>query len=48
MLQLQETLELIEKQYAAEYKRTGCFAAVAKSTLFSYAVDGKESGSIIL
>ena len=48
MLQLRETLGLIEKHYAAEYKRTGSFAAVAKSTLFSYAVDNQETGSIII
>ena len=48
MLQLRETLGLIEKHYAAECKRTGSFAAVAKSTLFSYAVDNQETGSIII
>jgi len=45
MLQLKETLELIEKHYAAEYERTGYFAAVTKGTLFAFAIDGKETGS---
>ena len=48
MLQLRETLELIEKQYAAEYARTGCFAAVSMSTLFSFAITGKETGCFTL
>lgn len=48
MLQLRETLGLIEKHYADEYARTDYFAAVAKGTLFSFAVDGRESGSFTL
>ena len=48
LLQLRETLELIEKNYAEEYEKYDCFAAICKKTLFSYAIDGKESGSIIL
>ena len=48
MLQLQETLELIEKHYADAYKRSGYFAAVFKGTLFCFAIDGKETGSICL
>lgn len=47
MLQLKETLELIEKHYADEYRRTGYFAAVNKASLFAIAVDGKETGSIV-
>ena len=43
MLQLRETMELIEKHYADEYERTGYFAAVNKSTLFAFAIDGKET-----
>lgn len=42
LLQLRETLDLIEQHYADEYERTGCFTAVDKGTLFSFAVDGKE------
>jgi hypothetical protein len=48
MLQLKETLALVEKQYAAEFERTACFAAIEKSTFFAFAVDGKESGSFTL
>lgn len=48
MLQLKETLELIGKHYAAEYERTGYFAAVAKGTLFTFVIDGKETGSFTL
>lgn len=48
MMQLKETLELIEKHYAAEYDRTGYFAAVTKGTLFAFAIDGKETGSFTL
>ena len=48
MLQLKETLELIEKNYADEYERAGYFAAVNKGTLFAFAIDGKETGSFTL
>lgn len=48
MLQLRETLEIIEKHYSTEYDRTGYFAAIAKGTLFSFAIDGKETGSFTL
>lgn len=48
MLQLKETLELIEKHYADEYERTGYFAVVNKGTLFAFAIDGKETGSFTL
>ena len=48
MLQLKETLELIDKHYAEEFERTGYFAAITKSTLFSFAVDGKETGHFSL
>lgn len=48
MLQLQETLELIAKNYADEYDRTGYFAAVNKGTLFAFAIDGKETGSFTI
>lgn len=36
MLQLKETLEMIEKHYAAQYNETGYFAAVNKGTLFAF------------
>ena len=48
MLQLRETLELIEKHYSEAYARSGYFAAVCKGTLFSIAIDGKETGSFTL
>lgn len=48
MLQLRETLELINKHYAEEYERTGYFAAITKGTLFAFAIDGKETGSFSL
>ena len=48
MLQLKETLEMIEKHYAAQYDETGYFAAVNKGTLFAFAIDGKEAGSFTL
>ena len=48
MLQLKETLDLIEKRYAHMYEESGYFAAINKATLFSFAVDGKETGSFSL
>lgn len=48
MLQLRETMDLITGQYAQRYAASGCFAAILKSTFFSVAVDGSESGSICL
>lgn len=48
MLQLKETLERIEKHYADEYERTEYFAAVSKSMLFSFVIEGKENGSFTL
>lgn len=48
MLQLRETLELIDQHYSHEYQRTGYFAAITKGTLFSYAIDTKETGSFTL
>ena len=48
MLQLRETLALIEAHCADEYARTGYFAAVDKDVLFAFAVSGRESGSFTL
>lgn len=48
MLQLKETLELIEKHYAPQCDETGYFAAVNKGTLFSLVIDGKETGGFAL
>lgn len=48
MLQLRETLELIEKHYADEYAQSGYFAAIVKGVLFTLAIDGKETGGFTL
>ena len=48
MLQLKETLEVIEKQYSEKYARTGYVAAIQKGTLFTFAIDGREEGSFTL
>lgn len=48
MLQLRETLNIIEKQYSNEYERTGHFAAIAKGTLFAFAIDSKDTGIFTL
>ena len=46
MMQLKETLELIEKHYAALHR--GYFAAIDKRDLFRFAIDCKETGSFAL
>lgn len=48
ILQLRGTLELIRKHYCEEFERTGYFAAITKSTLFSFVIDGKENGNFIM
>ncbi len=48
MLQLRETLEMIEKHYAVQYAQSGYFAAVNKGTLVAFAIDGKETGGFTL
>lgn len=48
LLQLRELLDRIETCYAEEYRRTGYFAAVEKSTLIAFAIGGKESGTITI
>lgn len=48
LLQLRETLEMLDKHYAHEYERTGYFAAITKGTLFSFAIDSQETGSFTL
>ncbi len=48
MLQLEETLEYIDKHYRVEYERAGYFAAMNRITLLKFAVDGKETGSFTL
>ncbi len=48
MLQLRETLDLIEKNYVAEYTATGYFAAVSKGVLFGIAIDSRDTGTFTL
>ena len=50
MLQLREMLEEIESNpaSAAEYARTGYVAAVSREAFFTYAIDGKKTGTITL
>lgn len=48
LLQLRETLELIEKKYPEKMAENQYFAAVCKPTLFLYAIDSRETGSLIL
>ncbi len=48
MLQLRETLEIIEKNYSTKYEQSGYFAAINKDLLQSFAVDSKKVGSITL
>lgn len=48
MLQLKETLDMINKHYSELYADNGYFAAICKGTLFSFALNGKETGSITL
>ena len=46
LLQLKETIDLIEKHYADLYH--GYFAANFKGDLFRFAIDGKETGVFTL
>lgn len=48
LLQLRETLEKIEELYDDSYMETDYFAAISKSVLLQYAVNGKEKGSLVL
>ena len=48
MLQLRETLEKIQANYAPQYAASGYFAAVHKGTLLSLALDSRETGSLTL
>lgn len=48
LLQLKETLEHITKHYADLHSDSNYFAAVSRSAFFSFALDGRESGSITL
>ena len=48
MLQLRETLDLIEKNYAAQYERSNYFAAISKGAFLNFVMDGKETGSFVM
>lgn len=48
MLQLSETLELIENSYAPFFAASGYFAAISKSVFFSLVIDGKKQGTLTL
>ena len=48
LLQLEETLHMIEKHDADKYKHSGYFAAVLKGILFKFAIDGTEQGTFTL
>lgn len=48
MLQLQEIIRLIESEYADQYKNTGYFSIIDKSTFFTFAIDGKKSGKFTI
>ena len=48
MLQLRETLRLITKHYENEYKQNDYFVAIAKGTLFLFAIYEKETGALAL
>lgn len=46
MLQLQETLKLIEEQYEDSFKENGYFSAVSRNLFFTVAANGQEKGSM--
>lgn len=48
LLQLRETLAMIEENYLTQYMHTDYFAAINKSTLFAFAIEGRENGSFTL
>ncbi|MBQ9974290.1 MAG: hypothetical protein IJP02_04950 [Oscillospiraceae bacterium] len=48
MLQLRETLDAIQADFAEQYRQSGYFAAMFKSTLLCFAVTDKDSGSLTL
>ena len=48
MLVLRELLRYIEEHYAAQYGKSGFFAAIRKDAFFGFAVDGKARGRLSL
>lgn len=48
MLQLRESLAVIEERYSEAYAQSGYFATISKGTLFSFAIDGNDGGRFLL
>ena len=48
MLQLRESLAMIEERYSEAYAQSGYFATISKGTLFSFAIDGNDGGRFLL
>lgn len=48
LLQLRETLKMIEDSYPGIYLGSDYFAAIGKGVLMNYAVDGEKSGKLVL
>ncbi len=48
LLQLRETLEHIEKFYDRMFEESDYFAAVSKGVLFSYTMNDRDEGSVVL
>lgn len=48
MLQLRETLEYIEKNYAEEYRRSGYFAAIFEQAMMQFVLHGNTPGRFTL
>ena len=48
LLQLRDTLKHIDRHYADAYAQSGYFAAISKSAFFSFAIDGRASGTFTL
>lgn len=48
LLQLRETLELIEKDHAARWKESRYFAIVSKPMLYRFAVDANPGAVLAL
>lgn len=48
LLELRQTLKTIEQNYSEEYENSNYFAIISKPKFFTFAVDGKTTGSINL
>lgn len=48
MLQLRDTLKLLEDRDGSDWNEGGYIAAISQSAFFSFVVDGKTTGSIVL